>query len=375
MISTGFSRFLLFLHSLLGTTSVSKDTLQRSKLKTFYSLVLTAAYLYETYVLSFSFSGQADRPEFDEMVVRFMEVASALYLLARSIFYYRTLPSAVLSLQWANEQMETNQINIKKHKNIHKTVLFHYCFTKLFVVLAFEIRAKFWPLESDRFSIETHLGSVHSSFVQLLGAVTYWILMAKSIQLNQTLFEEANNVGTTRRERLWLRYPRRTDATWSTTEGYIKLTKKLRGTVEHVIWETQNYFWFDMILTLVLFTFEAPQAIYDVMFPEFKRKRLHQTVVATMSTVYLLLTAVGCLTSVVLSEMNKAEHSKLISMHQAICLNVEDTNVRKELKRQMLAGIHGSHLLSCHMVDLDYGLIQDLIDTSILIFSVFSALD
>lgn len=374
MVPTGLTRLLLFSHSVLGTISISMDTLQRSKLKTLYSSMLVALYLRQAYVLS-SYSSE-DGPDSDEVMVRLMDVASAVYLLSRSIFNYRTLPRALLSLQSASEQLETYQINNVKPRNIYKTVIFPYCLAHLFLLTSYEIRVRFVFNEGYEFSLETQILRVLTGCIQMLGLATYWIVIEKSLQLNQSLREELNRVAEDPQGEGKLRYQRSaTDSNTSSIESYISLSKRFQGTSEHEMYEMCNYYWFHLIVTLFLFTLETPLAIFDLRFPDQKRRRLQQAVLIAMNSLYLLLTAVGCLKNVTLSERNKAEHMKLISAHQMICCNIRNTSLRKELKRQMLAGIHGSHLFSCRLVELDYSLIQDLIDTSILIFSILSTLN
>lgn len=335
--------------TMLGVTTVSTKTTQQSKWKVIYSFIWLLIYVYDSIALM---KLHATHGFHD---ISFLTLQSASYIitfdiLLKSMLDYKTQLAAVLNLQEAQNLLESENIKIipltKVYILVSTTVL-------LWEVLSIvTVTILLWLNFINGTSITSFLTVFHSSamfmtittvFCSILNKV---FIISRSIHQNliKGLFDK-NSV-----DQLKIK---------------IRVIKEIKGSLNNVICAVQVYFWPSVTFILIRISISIPRFIYYSGVGKSQGLTPYDLIV----TSFLVSSALYCFSHIHLSELVFNMSDETVTDYGVLVINTSNDKIRNDIKHLMLAELHRKQLTYSPFYDLEYSLVNDILDTCVLVFT------
>lgn len=90
------------------------------------------------------------------------------------------------------------------------------------------------------------------------------------------------------------------------------------------------------------------------------------------ATIIWVSNAVYLFAHIHISEEGLQRNLEAVEVYNVLAEATNNDRVRREVRQQMLAELHRSQLTSCRVFDLEYSLVQEISDTSLMVFSTMN---
>lgn len=373
---------LFYLQYFIGTLSVSLKTLQQNWCKMVYSLFWLAVYVFEclVYIQGVFNKGYIDNIDITGFVQGILGYLIVHYVLLNSLFDHKTQISAALNIQAAQDKLLLENI---KPITLNKTYKLLFIFIILASVLNISgIASLLWFDVLKPLTFTSYFTIVHFKVLEFTSTAVFIIFEHKINCLHQSMNKatekqicvrySAERVNQNQRSAL----PRHVAApgTFDTNiRQTLYLLREVRGTLCNNKSRIQKYFWPCVAWIFVKFSVDVPVQMTYVFGKNAELVNDNNvSMTQFFATIIWVSNAVYLFAHIHISEEGLRRNLEAVEEYNVLAEATNNDRVRREVKQQMLAELHRSQLTSCRVFDLEYSLVQEISDTSLMVFSTMN---